>query len=93
MGFLDNLIWVLLVGAAAGWLAGFLLLGEGYGVIRNVLFGVVGGALANVLLGLLALLGIRVVATSLIGQLVTATLGALLLLYLLQRFKLFRRLP
>ncbi len=90
MLFLDNLVWVLLVGGAAGWLAGFLLRGEGYGILRNILVGVIGGALANVLLGLLALIGIRVVASSLLGQLLTATLGALLFIYLLRRFQFFR---
>ena len=90
MLFLDNLVWVLLVGGAAGWLAGFLLRGEGYGILRNILLGVIGGALANVLLGLLALIGIRVVASSLLGQLLTATLGALLFSYLLRRFQFFR---
>ncbi|MCA9054428.1 MAG: GlsB/YeaQ/YmgE family stress response membrane protein [Planctomycetaceae bacterium] len=90
MLFVDGMLWSLLIGAIAGWLAGLILQGRGFGLLRNILFGVVGAALANVLMGVVTLIGIRIAPWSMFGRLLAATLGALLLVWLLQTFRLYR---
>lgn len=71
-----NLIWSLLIGGVAGWLAGKLMKGEGYGLVVNILLGLVGGFVGDLVFGLLGLS-----TTNLIGNLVAAVVGAVLLIY------------
>jgi uncharacterized membrane protein YeaQ/YmgE (transglycosylase-associated protein family) len=78
MGFL----WFILIGLVAGWLAGQLVKGSGYGVFGDIALGVVGALLGGFLFSLLGLTG----GGGLIGSLIVATLGAVLLLYLLRWF-------
>ena len=72
----------LVIGAVAGWLAGTIMKGGGFGLLGNIVVGIVGGILGGFLFGLLGL-----VAYGLIGSIVTATVGALVLLYLVRLFK------
>jgi uncharacterized membrane protein YeaQ/YmgE (transglycosylase-associated protein family) len=74
-----NIIYFLLIGLVAGWLAGKYMEGRGFGLIGNLLVGVVGAVLGGFLFRLLG-----IAAHSLLGELVTATLGAILFLYLIQ---------
>ena len=67
----------LLIGGVAGWLAGLFMKGSGSGLIVNILIGIVGGVLGGWLFGLLGLQSV-----GLIGSLVTATVGAIVLLFL-----------
>lgn len=69
------LIW-LLIGAIAGFLAGVVVKGYGFGVVGNIVVGIVGAVLAGALLPRLGLFP----GTDLIGQIVSATLGAVGLL-------------
>lgn len=79
MGFL----WFLLIGLAAGWLAGQIMKGGGgFGVVGDLIVGVIGAILGGALFGLLGLQ-----AGGLIGSLVTATVGAVVLIYLLRMIK------
>lgn len=68
-------LWYILIGAAAGWLAGRLTRGAGFGILGNILVGIVGGVIGGWVFGLLGL-----ETTNLIGSLVTATMGALILI-------------
>lgn len=77
-----NLIYFLLIGLIAGWLAGNYMEGRGFGLIGNILVGIVGAVLGGFLFGLLG-----VAAHSLLGELITATLGAILFLYLIRWHK------
>jgi uncharacterized membrane protein YeaQ/YmgE (transglycosylase-associated protein family) len=77
-----NLLWFLIIGIAAGWLAGQLMKGGGYGLIGDLVIGVIGAFLGGRLLGTLG-----IVAGGLIGSLVTATIGAVLLLFLIRLIK------
>lgn len=70
------MIWAILVGAAAGFLAGHILRGEGYGAIGNIVLGILGGVVGDFLFGL-AGLG----PTGIIGELIAATVGAVILVY------------
>ena len=78
MGIILNLI----IGGLAGWLAGQLMKGRGFGVLRNVLLGIVGGFIGAIMFRLLGL-----TSTGIVGSLVISTIGAALLLYIAQRFK------
>jgi uncharacterized membrane protein YeaQ/YmgE (transglycosylase-associated protein family) len=82
MGSLNGFIYILLVGALAGWISGLVTKGKGFGVPGNIIVGVIGAFLADFLFGLL---GIR--ASGLVGQLIFAVAGALLFVYLLKFIK------
>src|SRR5512136_1812259 len=66
MGFL----YFLVIGAVAGWLAGQLTRGHGFGLLGDIVVGIIGAMLGGFLFGLI---GLR--SFSLIGSLVTATAG------------------
>ena len=76
-----DLIYFLLIGLAAGWLAGKFMKGQSFGLLGNLVVGVVGAVLGGFVFGLLGL-----AATGLLGSLICATAGAILLLFLLQKF-------
>lgn len=76
-----DLIYFLLIGMSAGWLAGKFMKGQSFGLFGNLVVGVVGAVLGGFVFGLLGL-----VATGLLGSLICATAGAILLLFLLQKF-------
>ena len=70
------LMWII-IGAIAGWLAGRLVKGYGFGLIGNIVIGVLGAGIA----GLLApSLGLHTESTG--GNIVASLLGALVLLIL-----------
>ena len=75
-----NLLWFLLIGLAAGWLAGQFMKGSGYGLVGDLIVGVIGAVLGGWVFGLL---GVTFV-DGLIGALIVATLGAILFLLLLR---------
>jgi uncharacterized membrane protein YeaQ/YmgE (transglycosylase-associated protein family) len=68
--------WIV-IGAIAGWLAGVLVKGYGYGLIGNIVIGILGAGIA----GLLAP-GLGIHTESMGGNIVAALLGALILLLL-----------
>lgn len=79
---LSNFLLALCLGALSGWLSGVLSKGSGFGLVGNVVVGVIGAILAHFLFGLV---GIR--ATSLLGQALFMVAGAVLLGYLLRTLK------
>ena len=70
-----ELLWFILIGIAAGWLAGQIMKGGGSGWIGDLIVGVIGALLGGFLFGLL---GIK--TTGLLGSLITATVGAIVLI-------------
>lgn len=76
-----NLVWFLVIGALAGWLAGQMMKGKGFGLIGNIVVGIVGAVLGGHLFGWLGVGG------GLIGSLVTAVLGAIVLLFVVGLIK------
>jgi uncharacterized membrane protein YeaQ/YmgE (transglycosylase-associated protein family) len=72
-------LWFILIGIAAGWLAGTILKGGGYGLIGDLVVGVIGALLGGWLFGLAG-----IGAVGLIGQLAVATIGAIVLILLLR---------
>jgi uncharacterized membrane protein YeaQ/YmgE (transglycosylase-associated protein family) len=77
---LESLLIILLVGAIAGWLAGVIVKGYGFGLLGNIVVGIVGALLAGLLL---PALGVSIGA-GLIGSIIHATIGAVILLPLLR---------
>jgi len=73
------LIWFLLIGLIAGWLAGRVMRGGGYGVVGDMIVGVIGALIGGWLFGVL---GIGV--GGLIGSIITAFVGAVILIALLR---------
>jgi uncharacterized membrane protein YeaQ/YmgE (transglycosylase-associated protein family) len=72
------LIW-LIVGALAGWIAGLVFQGSGFGLAGNIIVGILGSIIAG---ALLPRLGVHLGA-GLVGAVFHAALGAILLLFLL----------
>jgi uncharacterized membrane protein YeaQ/YmgE (transglycosylase-associated protein family) len=77
-----NLLYFLLIGLVAGWLAGKVMKGSGYGLIGDLVIGVVGAFLGGWIFGLL-----HIAAGGLLGLLVTAFIGAVVLVWLLRMMK------
>jgi uncharacterized membrane protein YeaQ/YmgE (transglycosylase-associated protein family) len=73
-----NFIVFLIIGAVAGWIAGIISKGSGFGLAGNIIVGIVGAFLGGLCFGLLG-----IAAYSIIGRLIFAVLGALLFLWLL----------
>ena len=73
-----NLLWFILIGLAAGFLAGAVMKGHGFGLLGNLIVGVIGALLGGFLL---VLLGIY--TAGLIGNLISAFIGAVVLLALI----------
>jgi uncharacterized membrane protein YeaQ/YmgE (transglycosylase-associated protein family) len=80
-----DVLWFVLVGIAAGFLAGRIRYGTGFGTVGNLIVGVLGAVLGGFLFRVLGL-----GPTNLIGSLISATVGAVLVLAIL-RFVLLRK--
>lgn len=76
-------VWFILIGLAAGWLAGQLMKGGGFGVFGDIIVGVIGALLGGYLF---RFFGISV-GDGLLGALIVATIGAIVLLFLLRLIK------
>ncbi|MEM7184152.1 MAG: GlsB/YeaQ/YmgE family stress response membrane protein [Spirochaetota bacterium] len=70
------------IGLLAGWLAGMLWKGQGFGLWVNLAIGVVGSWVGNFVFGLL---GLKVMGF--LGSIIAATAGALLLLFVVSKLK------
>jgi uncharacterized membrane protein YeaQ/YmgE (transglycosylase-associated protein family) len=73
----------LLIGAVAGWLAGSLMKGGGFGLIGDIVVGIIGAFIGGWLAGTL---GVNI-GGGLISSIITATVGAVLLILVLRMIK------
>ncbi|PZV18909.1 MAG: GlsB/YeaQ/YmgE family stress response membrane protein [Pseudanabaena sp.] len=78
-----NFLWFLLIGLAAGWLAGQLMRGDGFGLVGDIVVGVVGALLGGFLF---TTFGVST-GGGLLGSLIVATIGAVVLLFGLRLIK------
>jgi uncharacterized membrane protein YeaQ/YmgE (transglycosylase-associated protein family) len=78
-----NLLWFLVVGLIAGWLAGLLVKGGGYGLVGDLVVGVIGALLGGYLFGTFGVSA----GGGLLGSIIVATIGAVILLFLLRLIK------
>ena len=75
-------IWFILIGLLAGFLAGMIMQGKGFGFLTNLLVGVIGSVLGGIIFDLLG-----ITTKSIIGNLLCAIAGAVILLYILSLLK------
>ena len=75
-------IWFLLVGLVAGWLAGKIMKGSGYGVIGDIVLGVIGAIVGGFLFRL-----VGIAAYGMLGSIVVATIGAVVLVAVARALK------
>ena len=81
MHFSDQgIIVILLVGLIAGWLAGKIVRGAGFGIIGDIVIGIVGAFIASWLLPRLHI----ALGTGLVREIVNATIGAVVLLLIVR---------
>lgn len=76
---IEGLLIFIIIGAIAGWLAGTIYKGYGFGLLGNIVVGIVGAALASWIFPKLGLW----VDGGVIAQIIWATLGAIVLLFLI----------
>lgn len=79
---LGGLIFWLIIGTVAGWLAGKIIKGGGFGFLGNVIVGVIGAVVGGFMFRFLGF-----AATGWIGSLITATVGAVVFLFVVGLLK------
>jgi uncharacterized membrane protein YeaQ/YmgE (transglycosylase-associated protein family) len=75
-------IW-LIIGAIAGWLAGMVVKGGGFGLIGDIIVGIIGAVIAGYLFPVLHIS----IATGIVGSIIDAFIGAVILLIILRLVK------
>ncbi|HET7681132.1 MAG TPA: GlsB/YeaQ/YmgE family stress response membrane protein [Xanthobacteraceae bacterium] len=73
---MEALLVILLVGLAAGWLAGQVVQGTGFGLVGDIIIGIIGAFIAS---WLFPTLGVRL-GGGIIGTIIAAAIGAIILL-------------
>lgn len=81
---IESLLVMLVIGAIAGWLAGQIVKGYGFGVVGNIVVGIVGAFVAGVLF---PSIGWTIGGSPIIGSIIYATLGAVILLVVIGFFR------
>jgi len=76
----ESILVIILIGLVAGWLAGKIVRGTGYGLIADIFIGIVGAFIAN---WLFPQLGVRL-GSGIIASIIAATIGAIILLVILR---------
>jgi uncharacterized membrane protein YeaQ/YmgE (transglycosylase-associated protein family) len=76
----ESLLVILVVGLIAGWLAGLIVRGTGFGIVADICIGIIGALIAS---WLFPRLGVHL-GTGMISRIIAATLGAILLLLILR---------
>jgi uncharacterized membrane protein YeaQ/YmgE (transglycosylase-associated protein family) len=79
----DSILVIIIVGVVAGWLAGKITRGTGFGLIADLCIGIVGAFIGN---WLFAQLGISL-GGGIVAQIISATIGAVVLLLILGLFR------
>jgi uncharacterized membrane protein YeaQ/YmgE (transglycosylase-associated protein family) len=79
---IESILGALVIGAIAGWLAGKLMKGGGFGLFGNIVVGIIGAVIGQYVFGL-----IGIAAGGIIGSIVIATVGASILLFIVGLFK------
>ena len=80
-GYMDptGIVVFLIVGAIAGWLAGVIMKGYGFGLIGNIIVGIVGAAISSWLFPYLKIS----LGGGIVGQIIAAVIGAVILLFII----------
>ena len=81
---IEGIVVWLIVGAIAGWLAGMVVKGGGFGLIGDIIVGIVGALIAG---WLLPRIGLVIGGPGIIGEIIDAFIGAVILLIILRLIK------
>ena len=76
------MIYAIVVGLIAGWLAGQVMKGGGYGMVMDIILGILGGILGNWVFGLF-----RLYPGSLFGSIIVSFVGAVILVWVTRLLK------
>jgi uncharacterized membrane protein YeaQ/YmgE (transglycosylase-associated protein family) len=79
---LMSILIFLALGAVAGWLAGLIMKGGGFGLVINIIVGIVGAIIGGWVFGFLG-----ITTESFVGSMVTAVVGAVILLFIVGLIK------
>jgi uncharacterized membrane protein YeaQ/YmgE (transglycosylase-associated protein family) len=82
MGIESIIVW-LIVGAVAGWLAGLIVKGGGFGLLGNIVIGIIGAVVAG---WLLPTLGVHL-GTGIIGAIIDSVIGGVVVLVIISLIK------
>ena len=77
-----GIIYFIIIGGIAGWLAGLIMKGKGSGLLMNIVVGIIGAFIGGWSFGLLGLS-----SNSLLGSLAMAVFGAVILLFVVKKLK------
>ncbi|MEK6248755.1 MAG: GlsB/YeaQ/YmgE family stress response membrane protein [Planctomycetales bacterium] len=80
---IESIFIFLLIGAVAGWLAGLLMKGAGFGLLGNIVVGIVGAFVAGLILPAIGL----TMGGGIVGSIISATIGAVILLLIIRLVK------
>lgn len=76
-------IWFILIGLIAGWLAGLLMKGGGFGLIGDIVIGIIGALIGGYVFGVMGISA----GGGLLGSIVVATIGAVIFIFVLRLIK------
>ena len=79
---MDNIFWSIIIGILAGFIAGKLMRGYGLGLIVNLIVGIIGASIGNWIFTKLNIM----VEAGFVGSLITSTVGAVVLLFVIGIF-------
>lgn len=77
------MLWTIIVGIIAGWLAGLIMKGDGFGLIWDLILGIAGAVVGGWLFGLLGLSA----SGGVVGSIIVATIGAVFLIFISRLFR------
>lgn len=80
---IESLFVMLIIGAVAGWLAGLIVKGFGFGLLGNIVVGIVGAFLAGIILPQIGLS----IGGGIVSAIFNATIGAVILLVVIKLVK------
>ncbi|WP_436644096.1 GlsB/YeaQ/YmgE family stress response membrane protein [Microbaculum sp. FT89] len=76
---IESIISLLVIGAVAGWLAGLIMQGRGFGVIGNIAVGIVGALIGTYVLGALGIM----IGGTWVSAIINSVIGAVILLFII----------
>jgi len=80
---IESILVIIIIGAIAGWLAGLIVKGFGFGLLGNIVVGIVGAFVAGLIFPVIGL----DFGGGILGGIIHATLGAVILLFLIRLVK------
>ncbi|MCT8974542.1 GlsB/YeaQ/YmgE family stress response membrane protein [Microbaculum marinisediminis] len=76
---IESIVSLLVIGAVAGWLAGLIMQGRGFGVIGNIAVGIVGALIGTYVLGALGIM----IGGTWVSAIINSVIGAVILLFII----------